>query len=27
MILAGKVNKDHEIVIDEKDNKLVFLNK
>ncbi len=27
MILAGKVNKDHEIIIDEKDNKLVFLNK
>jgi len=27
MILAGKVKKDHEIIIDEKDNKLVFLNK
>jgi ATP-dependent Clp protease ATP-binding subunit ClpB len=26
MILAGKVNKDHRIIIDEKDNKLVFLN-
>jgi len=27
MILAGKINKDHKIIIDEKDNKLVFLNK
>ena len=27
MILAGKVKKDYEIIIDEKDNKLVFLNK